>query len=145
MGDPAEPRCGGSARGAGEPGSSHPPGSQPPEAQTPDFARSLFQSLVDGTKASNTLPAAADHEYASTFPPFSSAMDGLGERLSGMVQGLMEHQPQQPPERYGALDDVSDRFESVVDLSDRLLERVDVSLDAARAPPAAAGRAGARL
>ena len=105
----------------------------PREEAGPEFARGLFDSLVLGTRLGNELPTAEQRGYAETFPPFNQAMALSGGQLSGMISGFMGQQAQQAAaERFGQLEDASDRFESVVGLSDRLLERVDSDLDAAR-------------
>ena len=58
-----------------------------------DFAKALFETLVEGTKLSNAMPAADEHEYAATFPAFTTAMGGIEQQLNGMVHGLMQQQP----------------------------------------------------
>ena len=108
----------------------------------PAYAKNLFESLVRGTKMSNAVPSTEKHDYASSFPQYSAAMGNIGNRLNGLIGGLVDQhstllpQPgghQQPPMNgAGGVDEVSSRFENVVDLSERLLESVDADLDRAR-------------
>ena len=91
----------------------------------PEFARALLANLVGGTRTSNSLPSTEDG-YATAFSGYNASMAAMGSRLSGMMQGFMD-QHQVPTT--GAIDDVSARFDSVVELSDRLLDRVDHDLD----------------
>jgi len=99
----------------------------------PEFAKSMFDSLVRGTRLSNELPAAEQRDFAGTFPPFVGAVSGFGGQISGMMAGFMDQQSMRTAaQRFDQLEDVADRFESLVDLSDRLLERVDTDLDLAR-------------
>ena len=100
------------------------------------FARALLENVAHASRLSNTLPSNAQRSWANSFPEYSAAMNGLGNRLGGMMQGFVEQQnpggaaaESRPPASYGNVDNVSDRFESVVDLSDRLLERVESDLD----------------
>ena len=88
--------------------------------QTPEFNRQLFTSLVQGTRQSNALPG--EHEHAA----YSASMAGLGDRLTTMMTGFM------PP------GDESE-FDRVRNLTDRALEQVDQSLDAARGVGATEG------
>ena len=99
---------------------------------TPEFTSALLQSLVEGTRASNELAAADQHSFASTYPAYAATVKGLGERLTALLQALMQQQQgSAAAESFNGMDD-DDRFEAVVDLSDRLLEQVDANLDAAR-------------
>eukprot|EP00964_Phaeocystis_antarctica_P056264 scaffold33188_cov63-Phaeocystis_antarctica.AAC.4 len=104
-----------------------------PDPSTPEFTAALLQSLVKGTSASNELATADQHSFASTYPAYAATLEGLGERLTTMLQGLMQQQQQSSAaaESFSGMDD-DDRFEAVVDMSDRLLEQVDANLDAAR-------------
>lgn len=103
------------------------------DGSTPEFTAALLQSLVEGTRASNEVASAEQHSFASTYPAYAATMEGLGERLTAMLQGLMQQQEQRSAaaESFRGMDD-DDRFEAVVDLSDRLLEQVDANLDAER-------------
>ena len=103
------------------------PGQQdePGEVTDPAFARALLGHLVGGTRTSNQLPPSDD--YAAAFPAYNGSMAGMGSRLNGMMQGFMD-QHQVPGAAGAAVDDVSARFDSVVELSDRLLDRVDHDL-----------------
>ena len=88
---------------------------------------------------SNQLPGDAQRDYANTFPAFQGQMQSMGQRVGGMLQGFIDqHAPQGGSSTgqagFGALpggpdDDMSDRFDSIVDLTDRMLERVDADLD----------------
>ena len=103
-----------------------------PGPATPEFTSALLQSLVEGTRASNELAAADQHSFASTYPAYAATVKGLGERLTALLQSLMQQQQgSAAAESFNRMDD-DDRFEAVVDLSDRLLEQVDANLDAAR-------------
>ena len=84
----------------------------------------LGSTGVKATQISNALPTSDDHDFATSFPAYASAMTGFGERLNGLLQGFMDQQQPAASERYRTVDDDADRFEMIVDLSDRLLERV---------------------
>ena len=93
---------------------------------------------------SNALPSDAQRDYANTFPAFQNQMQGMGQRLGGMLNGFVnQHAPHAQQPGQGADDDMSDRFDSIVDLTDRMLERVDADLDRhqalAHSGPAAGG------
>ena len=93
-----------------------------PGPATPEFTSALLQSLVEGTRASNELAAADQHSFASTYPAYAATVKGLGERLTALLQALMQQQQgSAAAESFNGMDD-DDRFEAVVDLSDRLLE-----------------------
>ena len=99
---------------------------------TAEFTATLLQSLVEGTRASNEVPTGDQHSFASTYPAYAASMEGLGDRLTAMLQGFMQQQQRaEAAESFHGMD-ADDRFESVTDLSDRLLEQVDANLDAAR-------------
>jgi hypothetical protein len=99
--------------------------STPTEVTDPEFTRALLANLVSGTRTSNSLPSTEDG-YATAFSGYNASMAAMGSRLNSMMQGFMD-QHQVPIT--GAIDDVSARFDSVVELSDRLLDRVDQDLD----------------
>ena len=100
----------------------------------PAFTRALLEDLVRGTRMSNALPA-DDPNYAHSFPGFASGSQPALGTLTGMMQGFVEQHgasahpaPGGPPmQTFG--EDVSDRFDSIVDLTDRMLERVDGDLE----------------
>ena len=96
----------------------------------PEYAKALLERLVRGTRLSNAMPADIQHDYAATFPGYQAAMAGMGARLTGMMQGFVDQQGScSAAVPAGSMDDVSTRFDTVVELSDRLLDRVDADLD----------------
>ena len=103
----------------------------PNDPRTPAFTRDLLQGLVRGVGLSNALPSEDARELATSFPQFQQNVGQINTRLTGMMHGFVEQhggplpggQPPMP------IDDVSDRFDTVVDLTDRMLERVDGDLE----------------
>ena len=109
---------------------------QPTDPADPAFTRSLLDGLVRGTRQSNQLPGDAQRDYANTFPAFQSQMQGMGQRIGGMLQGFVDQHAQHGggsstnPSGGGFVpDDMTDRFDAIVDLTDRMLERVDADLE----------------
>ena len=113
----------------------------------PEYAKALLERLVRGTRLSNAMPTDIQHDYAATFPGYQAAMAGMGTRLTGMMQGFVEQQGVtggcNTAVPAGSMDDVSTRFDTVVELSDRLLDRVDADLDRHRGGAGPAGSAAA--
>ena len=108
---------------------------EPKDPSDPAFARSLFEALVRGTRASNALPQTGD--LATAMPTYKAAMQGLSARLTNMLQGFMDAPASYPPGGIGA-DDVSAHYSPVAALSDRLLEKIDFLVDRHDAAAAAA-------
>ena len=107
---------------------------QPPEDLTdPSFTRGLLDDLVRGTRMSNNLPGEDQRDFANSFPAFAQGVNGANQRLAGMMSGFVAQHggapAQGPAGPFGALEDVSDRFDSIVGLTDRMLERVDGDLE----------------
>ena len=103
----------------------------PSDPSDPAFVGALLENLVRGTRSSNALPS--DDGYAATFPGYAASMASMGTRLSDMVQGLVDQQQEaslQAGHETG-LDSVTSQFDVVVDLSGRMLERVDADLERA--------------
>ena len=95
---------------------------------------------------SNAMPSDVQRNYANSFPGYSASMMNLGGRLTGMMQGFADQQAGvtgMSAPGFAGPEDVSERFESVVDLSDRMLERVEMDLDRARAHPSGLAAASA--
>ena len=107
-------------------------GSEP--VTDPAFTKELLEQIVRGTRCSNAIPMEAQHEYnAATFPAYGATMAEMSSRLEGMMQGFLNQQGGGPASSGASTnergDEVSARFDSVVELSDRLLERVDADLE----------------
>ena len=117
--------------GHGAPRSRMEPGEEDPT--DPAYAKVLLEHLVQGTRLSNSMPVDSQHDYAASFPGYNTTMSGIGSRLTGMIQGFVHQQDATiGPSGHGAeggMEDVSARFDSVVELSDHLLERVDADLE----------------
>eukprot|EP01006_Ploeotia_vitrea_P039814 TRINITY_DN66381_c6_g2_i1.p1 TRINITY_DN66381_c6_g2~~TRINITY_DN66381_c6_g2_i1.p1 ORF type:complete len:985 (-),score=486.26 TRINITY_DN66381_c6_g2_i1:81-3035(-) len=86
--------------------------------------RALMSSVKQGVRASNALPDSSDWSYLQSFAAFRRAAGVLQERLLTVLG----------EEGGVALEEMSDdteRFRAVVDAVDGVLEKVDLSLDAA--------------
>ena len=107
------------------------PGEEGSSVADPDFTRALLADLVRGTRMSNALPSEDTRDFANaSFPAFQTNVAGLGPRLTGMMQGFVDqHTAGGPTNPSLGIDDVSERFDSIVDLTDRMLERVDGDLE----------------
>ena len=112
------PLYGGPQGGGSQPLSSSHDG----EVTDPAFTRALLESLHSATRMSNSLPA-SDAHFATSFPGMQGNLTGLGNRLTGMMQGFVDqHGGPSHGHAGGGLppsstDDVADHFDTVVDLT----------------------------
>jgi hypothetical protein len=96
------------------------------------FGRGLVGRLATAAAIANELPEGEDFSFLSTASfagpdSFRPTMRKLQHRLLGLAQELIAHElPRNPPRVDDAADpdDVTDRFEAVVDSTDLLLEKV---------------------
>eukprot|EP01112_Ceratiomyxa_fruticulosa_P011565 TRINITY_DN3145_c0_g1_i2.p1 TRINITY_DN3145_c0_g1~~TRINITY_DN3145_c0_g1_i2.p1 ORF type:complete len:998 (+),score=245.46 TRINITY_DN3145_c0_g1_i2:282-3275(+) len=97
------------------------------------FTKNLVSTLVSGTKEANNFPGSTDYQYYASYTPFKTKMDELGRKIIGLAQNFIQHE--KPTNSTLLLDDdddlndISNRFEQVVDVVDGIVERVDLYAD----------------
>lgn len=104
------------------------------------FGRGLVGRLASAAAVANELPEGDDFNFLSTASfagpdSFRPTMRKMQNRLLRLAQELINHElPRNPPRVDDPTDpeDVTDRFEAVVDSTDLLLEKVDNFADEAR-------------
>lgn len=93
-----------------------------------DFTQGLFAHLITGTRISNNLPSEDEYQfYASCNKPFKNKMSELGKRLLDITQNLLQHDDNAKAPVINDSDDVdevTEKFDEVVDFVDRLIEKV---------------------
>uniref|UniRef100_A0A1I8JFY6 HRDC domain-containing protein n=1 Tax=Macrostomum lignano TaxID=282301 RepID=A0A1I8JFY6_9PLAT len=83
-------------------------------------------------RLSNELPArGTSYDYYSSFPAFRALMDAQSSKLLYMMQRLINYQGAGGSVIGGQINrDFDERFESLIEVNDELLERVGAALDA---------------
>lgn len=92
-----------------------------------EFTQELFSQLVTATRMSNNLPSEDEYQFYSTFKPFKSKMNEIGKRLLDITQNFLQHEDNTKApvinDSYD-VDEVTEKFDEVVDFVDRLIEKV---------------------
>lgn len=83
----------------------------------------LFATLVKATKASNAIPVSDVSFYRTLDPSFTSDMNEASDVTLDLCNSLLQ-QAGGSLERLRDHEDVSDRFDIVVDVVDNMLEKV---------------------
>ncbi|KAF2070299.1 hypothetical protein CYY_008379 [Polysphondylium violaceum] len=96
------------------------------------FSKNLFSNLITATKISNNLPSEEDYSYYETFPQFRVKMNDIGKRLLNLTQNFV--QSEDPKTNLSFVDtndteELSDRFNGIVDLVDGMIDKVDKTID----------------
>ncbi|PAA69410.1 hypothetical protein BOX15_Mlig021630g1, partial [Macrostomum lignano] len=88
--------------------------------------------LIASMRLSNELPArGTSYDYYSSFPAFRALMDAQSSKLLYMMQRLINYQGAGGSVIGGQINrDFDERFESLIEVNDELLERVGAALDA---------------
>jgi hypothetical protein len=93
------------------------------------YLHGLFQSLVLGTKATNSLPTEDDDEFHhfTSVPEISEKAGDQGERILNLIQNLMSHVSPTNGFDITEMDDATDSeaLEGMTGVVDVLLEKVD--------------------
>ncbi|KAL6069801.1 Exosome component 10 [Balamuthia mandrillaris] len=96
------------------------------------FSKQLFGQVLQATRLANALPPEEDFLYYASFRPFRTRMRHLGDQLLDLTQEFITHESSGGAASSSARvnsrddpDDVTDRYEAVIDVVDTLLERVD--------------------
>lgn len=87
------------------------------------FAQSVFEKLIEATKISNTTTFSDEYNYYKAFRPFKEQINLLGKRILTLAHQLLEHKNPNTPALV-SIDDVTESFDSVVDIVDELIEEV---------------------
>eukprot|EP01102_Stenamoeba_stenopodia_P020888 TRINITY_DN8292_c0_g1_i1.p1 TRINITY_DN8292_c0_g1~~TRINITY_DN8292_c0_g1_i1.p1 ORF type:complete len:1022 (-),score=235.38 TRINITY_DN8292_c0_g1_i1:83-3148(-) len=95
------------------------------------FAQQLFGRLVETTRIANELPEDEEYNYCASFRPFRDRMTDYGKRIASLSQKIVDHQQTGVSSSFYnlELDEIIDRFDSVVDFVDNVIERVDSFAD----------------
>ncbi|KAI8085942.1 ribonuclease H-like domain-containing protein [Gilbertella persicaria] len=97
-----------------------------------DFQSSLFKSLVSATAAANSISVEEVGFYRSLDRQFAKDLDHAGSSSLSMGNALLQHSAADcgaTAKSFEDVDDVLDRYGSVVDVCDSLLEKADLCLD----------------
>eukprot|EP00041_Stephanoeca_diplocostata_P042704 m.11373 g.11373 ORF g.11373 m.11373 type:complete len:773 (+) comp8531_c0_seq2:158-2476(+) len=113
----------------------HDGGTESEDLQT--MQRNLLKTVAAGTRAANGLPLGRDFEFHNTSAAFGAKMHTFTKRVHTMMESLVKRVD--PSVSWGDLGDAGpdvmdddDRMESLTDITDALLERVDGMLDVAK-------------
>eukprot|EP00794_Sanderia_malayensis_P015351 gene15351-16927_t len=100
-----------------------------------EYYQNFLKSIVTCTKASNEMSRSHDdHEFWTSFEEYKEFCSDTGVKALNMIGDVLRHQGLQckwQPVSFNRYPhtDIEDRFESVVEGNDMLLERVDSQLD----------------
>eukprot|EP00301_Raphidiophrys_heterophryoidea_P004908 c12098_g1_i3.p1 GENE.c12098_g1_i3~~c12098_g1_i3.p1 ORF type:complete len:837 (-),score=211.32 c12098_g1_i3:281-2671(-) len=101
-----------------------------------DFSQTIMKVSAAATKASNSLPLGDDFKFSSSYPDFRKRMGDTSSRLVRVMKAITDQQTKstgsKPIPLTVANADDDDVFESVVDVIDSMLEKVDMCIDEAR-------------
>jgi hypothetical protein len=91
------------------------------------FTQELFTKLLSATRISNNLPTEDEYQFYASFKPFKTKMNELGKRLLDLTQNFLQHDENAKAPIINDSDDVdevTEKFDEVVDFVDRLIEKV---------------------
>ncbi|RKO89706.1 NUC016 domain-containing protein [Blyttiomyces helicus] len=105
-----------------------------------DYQNTLFEALMDTTRATQFLNPAELDFYKASSPGFDSRLQNAGDRILVLCNKLIAHAADSSASGRRALakrdaagfgndEDLVERFDEVVDVVDNLLEMADVNLD----------------
>ncbi len=97
------------------------------EANLDEFTQQLFEKLINATQVSNNLPSEDEYQYYASFKPFKNKMSEFGKRLLNLTQNFLQHDTNAKAPVINDSDDVdevTEKFDEVVDFVDRLIEKV---------------------
>lgn len=87
------------------------------------FAGLIFEKLIESTKLANELPSSDDFAYYNTFKPFKGPVQVIGKKILNLANKFLRHRKPRG-EVLETLDDVTESYDSVVDLMDEIVEDV---------------------
>ncbi|KAI8369915.1 ribonuclease H-like domain-containing protein [Choanephora cucurbitarum] len=96
------------------------------------FQTSLFKSLVSATAAANSISVEEIGFYRSLDRQFAKDLDLAGSSTLSLGNSLLQHGAADCGifvKSFDDIDDVSERYGSVIDVCDSLLEKADLCLD----------------
>ncbi|KAI8097670.1 ribonuclease H-like domain-containing protein [Halteromyces radiatus] len=98
-----------------------------------NYQASLFKAITSATNAANCIPVEDLGFFRSLDRHFARDLDQSGEALLNLGNKLTAHCAKDlgvgTDQKMDDIDDVNDRFSSVIDVIDGLFERADVCLD----------------
>eukprot|EP01119_Soliformovum_irregulare_P017014 TRINITY_DN500_c8_g1_i1.p1 TRINITY_DN500_c8_g1~~TRINITY_DN500_c8_g1_i1.p1 ORF type:complete len:786 (-),score=221.82 TRINITY_DN500_c8_g1_i1:148-2421(-) len=97
---------------------------------TQDFENlqnSLFQTLISATKSSNKFPQGENFAYYSGIPGFEKDFQSLDDRVLRLIENLLIHEKEE-----STFTRDGDHFDTVIDVVDNLVEKVDTYIDTAQ-------------
>lgn len=92
-----------------------------------EFTQELFSKLLTATRISNNLPTEDEYQFYTSFKPFKTKMNEIGKRLLDLTQNFLQHDESTKAPIINDSDDVdevTEKFDEVVDFVDRLIEKV---------------------
>lgn len=104
-----------------EGGSENPPGKEciPGYSNLQAFLQSAFPYVVEGVKASNSLPSPQEFSYYRTYPEFVNIMKYEGMKLQNLMDCLMKR---------NGIRKIDHHFDTIIDSNDKSLDRVTNNL-----------------
>ncbi|XP_065061459.1 exosome complex component 10-like [Rhopilema esculentum] len=100
-----------------------------------EFSQTWLKNLVMCTKASNEMiKSHDDHEFWTGFEQYQDFCASTGTSVLKMIGDILRHQGvqcrwSQSVSKHYPHNDIDDRFDSIVEANDILLERIDTQLD----------------
>lgn len=97
------------------------------EQNLDEFTQKLFEKLITATHISNSLPTEDEYQFYASLKPFKTKMNEFGKRLLDLTQNFLQHDTNSKAPIINDSDDVDDvteKFDEVVDFVDRLIEKV---------------------
>eukprot|EP00038_Savillea_parva_P019963 m.29934 g.29934 ORF g.29934 m.29934 type:complete len:759 (+) comp4644_c0_seq2:65-2341(+) len=91
----------------------------------------ICKAVAVATQAATRLPTPSEFGFHATTPAFRTRAASQTQRLRSLIDRLLTHVDSMPPP--DDPDDDDECMDRVVEVTDGLMERVDVALDAARA------------
>lgn len=83
------------------------------------YLKSAYSCVIEGVKASNSLPSPQEFSYYRTYPEFVNIMKHEGMKLQSLMDCLMKR---------NGLRKIDHNFDSIIDSNDKSLDRVTSNL-----------------
>jgi len=95
----------------------------PEHPELDPFAGLIFEKLIESTKLANELPSSDDFAYYNTFKPFRGQVQVVGKKILDLANKFLRHRKPKG-DVLENIDDVTESYDSVVDLMDEIVEDV---------------------
>ena len=96
-----------------------------------EYSNDLFEKITCAIKISQKIPTGVDYAYSTTLEDAKKKLESLGHNILGLIQCIIDNRVEDGPKLDTDLDDddYSDRFESIVQVNDNLLEKAAIIID----------------